>query len=129
MSWSYRSYIACHAYLRANVLAGQRGLRANVPGCQRVKSVPSSHFYVPTCQKTCQRAIRRANVSTWHTNVLNSVPIFHFGVPTCQRACQFFKHSSYEVLREISILYYYIKNSTLYLISYFYISFVYVSYI
>ena len=128
MSCSYRSYIACHAYLRANVLAGQRGLRANVPGCQRVKSAKFSFLRanvpknVPACHKACQcfnlacqRAKQRAN--------------FHLGVPTCQRACQLFKHSSYEVLREISILYYYIKNSTLYLISYFYISFVYVSYI
>ena len=56
--------------------------------------------------------------------------MFQFGMPTCQtvchffnlacqrgqRACQFFKHSSYEMLREISILYYYIKNSTLYIL-------------
>ena len=24
--------------------------------CQRVKRVPTSHFYVPMCRKTCQRA-------------------------------------------------------------------------
>ena len=35
---------------RAYVLACQRGLRANVPKCQRAKNVPTSHFYVPTCQ-------------------------------------------------------------------------------
>ena len=46
-------------------------------------------------------------------------------VPTCQPACQFFnlawqffRHSFYEILREISILYGYIKNSTLYLYTY-----------
>ena len=33
----------------------------------------------------------------------------------------FFKHYSYEMQREMSILYYCIKNSTLYLISYFFI--------
>ena len=107
-----------------------------VPTCLRASVV-----YVPTClhakvPKTCQvltfmcqRATRCGNVSTWHANVPNGVPVFQLGVPTCQRACQFFKHSSYEMLREISILYYYIKNSTLYLISYLYISCVYVSYI
>ena len=77
---------------------------------------------VPTCQKACQHAIRRANVSTWHTKRPNSMPIFQLGLPTCQRACQFFKHFYYKMLREISILYYYIKNSSLYLISYLYIS-------
>ena len=41
---------------------------------------------------------------------------FQLGVKTCQKACQFFKHS-YEMLKEISILYYYIKSSTLYLLS------------
>ena len=44
------------------------------------------------------------------------VPTGQLGVKTCQKACQFFKHS-YEMLKEISILYYYIKNSTLYLLS------------
>ena len=65
-----------------------------VPTCLRASVV-----YVPTCLRTnmpkacqvliftCQRAIRRANVSS-----------------------QFFKHSSYEMLREISILCYYIKK-------------------
>ena len=37
---------------------------------------------------------------------------FQLGVPTCQKACQFFKHSSYEMLKELSILYYYIKSYT-----------------
>ena len=118
--------------MRACVPTWSTCQRACVPAwftCQRAKSVPSSHFYVPKCQKTCQRAIRSANVSTWHVNMPNGVAVFQIGVPTCRRARQFFKHSSYEMLREISILYYYIKNSTLYLISYLYISCVYVSYI
>ena len=38
-------------------------------------------------------------------------------VPTCRKVFQFFKYFSYEMLREIYILYYCIKNSTLYLIS------------
>ena len=61
---------------------------------------------VPTCQ-------RCANFSTWHANVPNGVPVLCFGGPTCQNACQFFKlFNFYEMLREISIRYYYIKNST-----------------
>ena len=88
--------------------------------CQRATSVPSSHFYMPTCQKACQRAIRHANISTWHANVLNGMPIFQLAMSTCQRAFQFFKHSSYEMLREISIFNYYLKNPTLYLISHTY---------
>ena len=67
---------ACQRGLRVNVLAYQRGLRANVLSCQRAKSVPGSHFHVRTCQKTCQRTIRRANVSIWHANVPKRVPIF-----------------------------------------------------
>ena len=35
--------------------------------------------------------------------------MFQLGVPMCQMTCRFFKHSSYEMLREISILYHY-KN-------------------
>ena len=53
----------------------------------------------------CQRARRYANVSTWHANVLNGVPIFQPAMATCQRAVQFFKHSSYEMLREMLYLY------------------------
>ena len=74
---------ACQRGLRANVLACQRGLRANVPACQGAKSVPSSHFHVPTCHKAwqcfnlaCQRAKRRANFSTRRANVPKSMPIF-----------------------------------------------------
>ena len=78
--------------------------------CQRASVV-----YVPMCQKRARFSILRANVP-------QGVPMFQRGMPMCQRACQFFKHSSYEMLREISILYYYIKNSTLYLISYLRIS-------
>ena len=86
-----------------------------VPTCECAKSMPTFHFYMPTYQKTChkmcqyfnlacQYAKRHANFSTWHASV------------------SIFKHSSDEMLREISILYYYIKSSTLYLISYLYIS-------
>ena len=65
--------------------------------CQRDKSVSTSHFYVPTCHTAC-----------------------HFFILACQRAnkgAKFFKHFCYQVLRKISILYYYIKNSTFYSIS------------
>ena len=75
-------YITCHACLRANMV------------------------YVPTCLRngvvyvsTCQCANKRANV-----------PVFQLDVPTCHMLWQFFKHSSYEMLRDVSILYYYIKK-------------------
>ena len=84
---------ACQRGLRANVLACQRGLRANV---------------TKACQLLifkCQRAIRRANVSTWRANVPDDVPIFQFGVPACQKACQFLKHSSFETFLYFILLY------------------------
>ena len=92
----------------------QRGLRANVSACQRTKSVPTSHFF-------CQRTIRCSNASIWCSNVLNGMPTFQLGVPTCQRGCKFFKHSSYQMLREIDVLYFYVKNYPLCLILYLYI--------
>ena len=113
---------ACQCGLRANVLAWQRGLRANMLACLR-----GLHVNVQKASQllifTCQCANKRASVLC--------------GVPTCQKACQFFnlacqflKHSSYEMLREISMLYYYIKSFTLYLLDIIlYISYVYVSYI
>ena len=93
----------CQRGLRSNVIVCQRGLHGNVHACQRAKSVPTSHFYVPACQKTCQHAMRHANVLTWHANI--------------PKASQFPKHSLYKMSTKISILHYYINNSTLYLIS------------
>ena len=111
----------CQRRLRANVLACQRGLRINVTACQRAKSLPVSHFYVPTCQ----RAIRRPNVLTWRANVPNGGPIFQLGMLTYQEACQFFNLACqrakrranfqtflFEMLKKIYRLYYYVKNST-----------------
>ena len=74
--------------------------RACEPACQKRTHISFLRTNVPT-------AIRRANVLTWRANVPNGVPIFQFGMPACQKACQFFKHSFYEMLREISIIYYY----------------------
>ena len=89
----------------------QRGLRANVPMCQKRTYVPKAcHLLIFTCQ--C-------------ANVWASLPN---DVRTCQKTCQFSKHFSYEMLREISIFYFWIKNPALYLISYLYIC-VYVSHI
>ena len=48
-----------------------------VPTDQRAKRVPTSYFYVSTCERANKRAIRRANFSAWRSNV----PIFHFDVP------------------------------------------------
>ena len=75
-----------------------------------------------TCQSACVPTCQRACVPAWFT-------CQRAYVPTCQMACQFFKYFSYEMLREISILYCYVKNSTLHLISCLYISCVHVSYI
>ena len=101
---------------RACVPARFTCLRASVvyvPTYLRAKSVPTSHFHVPTCQWTCQRAIRRAsfslcraNFSKWRTNMPKTVPIFQtFLLRNC-------KGNFYTLF-----LY---KNSTLYLISYLY---------
>ena len=95
----------------------------HVPTCQKHANFSFLKAKVPVNEATCQRCAnysicvptcqRLAKFSTWHANVANEVPIFHFGMPTCQKACQIFKHFSYKMLREISILYYYIKNSIL----------------
>ena len=58
---------------------------------------------MPTCHKLCQCFL-------WSANVLNGLSIFQLDVPACQNPCQYFKNSSYKMLREISILYYYIKK-------------------
>ena len=95
--------IVCHACLSANVVYVPKWFCARVvyvPARQHVKSVPTSHFYVPTCQKTCQHFIRRINVSTWRAIVPSGVPIFQLGVSTHQKVCQFLKHSSNEILKE-----------------------------
>ena len=83
--------------------------------CLHAKSVPSSHFYVSTCHKACQCfnlacqcAKRCATFSSWHANMPKSVPVFQ----------TFLLRNA----KGNSILYYYIKSSTLYLISYLYIS-------
>ena len=104
-----------------------------VPACLRARVVyvptclHASMVYMSTCQKRASFSFLRANVAinvpTYYTACqcfnlacqrANDVPIFQLGVPTCQKACQFYRHSSYEMLSEISILYYYIKNYTFY---------------
>ena len=95
----------CQRGLRATMLACQHGLRANLPKAYQLLIF------------TCQRTIRHAIVSSWRAKVPNGVPIFQLGLPNWQKVCQFFDHSSYKMLRQISILYHYIKNSTIYLIS------------
>ena len=97
---------ACQCGLRANVPEYQRGLRVSVLVCQRGlrANIPKAcklHIF------TCQRAIRCANVSTWHASVPEDVAILQFDVATCQKGCTFFEHSSYEMIREISIHYHY----------------------
>ena len=76
--------------------------RASMPvpfKCQRTRSMSTFHLYVLMCEP----AIRP-------TNMPNGMPIFQLGMPTCQKMCLFFKHSSYEMLKEISILYYWMLS-------------------
>ena len=90
--------------------ACQPGLCANVvyaPTC-----LLASVVYVPAWKK-------RVNFLFLHSNVSYRLPFFFF-ILACQRVnngAKFFKHFCYQVLRKISILYYYIKNSTFYSIS------------
>ena len=97
MSLTADAIILSFSYsIRVNMLSRQLG---NVPTCLRA-NVPK------VCQLlvfTCQRANKRAKVPC-------DVPMFQLCVPTCQKACQFSKNFSYEMLKEISILYYFIKN-------------------
>ena len=90
--------------------ARQRGLPANVLSCEHT-NVPnvSACYLIFTCQRPNECA-----------SVPNGVPTFQISASICQRTCQFFKHFSYEMLREISILYFCIKSSKLYLVSYLY---------
>ena len=46
--------------------------------CQRVKSVPTSHFYVPMCQRAKDMLIFQLSVPTFQ-----GVSIFQVGVPFC----------------------------------------------
>ena len=91
--------------------ACQPGLFANVvyaPTC-----LLASVVYVPAWKK-------RVNFLFLHSNVSYRLPFFFFFILACQRVnngAKFFKHFCHQVLRKISILYYYIKNSTFYSIS------------
>ena len=71
----------CQACLRANVLACQLGLHANVPACL-VRQKRSNFLYL------------RANVSTWFASVSRGMPTFQAFLLT-------------KCYMEISILYYY----------------------
>ena len=73
----------CQACLRANVLACQLGLHANVPACL-VRQKRSNFLYL------------RANVSTWFASVSRGMPTFQAFLLT-------------KCYMEISILYYYEK--------------------
>ena len=89
----------CHAcQKRANFSF----LCANVP-----INVSTCHKACQCFNLVCQHGKWRANFSTCRANVPNCVPL------------QYFKHSSFEMLREISILYYYIKKSTFYFLLFF----------
>ena len=105
--------LVCYRGLRANVLVCHLGLRVNVTVCQRAKIVQTPYFYIPTCQ-TCHEARQCFNLACQCAKWCASFSIWCTNVP---KVCQSFKHSCYEMLKEISILYHYMKNSTLYLVS------------
>ena len=98
----------CQHGLRATVFACQHGLHPNMPVCQRVKASQLLIMY--------QHANKRAYVPYDVPICLKGVTIFQLGVSTCIKTCQFFKYSSYEMLRKSLYYYYYIKNLTLCLI-------------
>ena len=54
--------------------------RACVPTCHKCANISflraNVPISVPTCNAACQRTRRRANFSTWRTNVSKDVPIF-----------------------------------------------------
>ena len=91
--------------------------------CQRVNFSKACQLLIFTCQPAKKLAnVLRANLSKAYqlliftcqlankpANVPYGVPMFQLGVQTCQNACQFFKHSFYKMLLEISILFYYKK--------------------
>ena len=93
--------------LRADMLACQRGLRANVLACKRVKSVHTSHVYVP---------LFYLGVLIFQTFLLQSAKEDFYTL---------LLHKKFYILLDIivmhiiciCILYYYIKNSISYLIS------------
>ena len=110
----FKNLYSLHAKLKSHYKASllnhipsvptcQRGLRANVFACQLGLHGTCLRAKVP---KACQLVILLCQRANKCANVLYGVPMFQIGMPTCQKACQFFKHSSYEMLLEISILYY-----------------------
>ena len=109
--------------MRACALTWSTCQRASVPAwftCQRACVLvwfTGQRAGVLTCQKRANFSFLRANVSYRVPLFYLGVPIFQLGVPTFQMACQFLKYFSNQMLRKISILCYYIKNSTFYLIS------------
>ena len=76
-TWSMCQRAGVPAWLRAKVLACQRGICANVP-------------------KACQLPLFYANVPI-------NMPAYH-------KACQFFKHSSYEIVKGNFYTLLHIKN-------------------
>ena len=95
--------------LRACMPAWFTYKRTCMPACQKHANfsflsvsvpinVPARHKGCQCFNLACQRAERRAS--------------FQIGLSTCQKECQFFKHSSYEMIRDTSMLYYYTKSYT-----------------
>ena len=83
--------------------------RASMPvpfKCQRTRSMSTFHLYVLTFEP----AIRPTNIRNGMPIFQLDMQIFQLGMPTCQKMCLFFKHSSYEMLKEISILYYWMLS-------------------
>ena len=110
---------ACQLGWCASVLACQHGLCVNVSVCQLAKSVPTFHFYVPTCHTACQCFNLERPCAKWHAN-------FSTWMPTYQNTCQVFKDYSYEMLREY--LYLIIIQKILHFIWYHSFTYIYIFY-
>ena len=101
-----RFRIVEHAYIRPEVNLNRPAISIRPEMPLRARAPKARHPPI----FTSQRAIRRADLACEHA----------------KRRANFSGNSSYEMLREISILYCYIENSTFYLISQLYVSYVYV---
>ena len=85
--------MCCNEFAKSRAMRAIRASVAYMPSYPRTKSVPTSHFYVPTCLHANKRAnvpasqrranfsTRRAHILTWRANVPKGVPFFQCCLP------------------------------------------------
>ena len=89
-----------------------RARAAYVPTCLHANLSEACQVLIFTCQRTNKRANVPYGVPAFELGVSMSqlgLSVFQLVGPACQKACQCFKHSFFEMLLEISILYYHKK--------------------